>query len=53
LKKKVPGLEKPCAVAGIGNEAIEILMNYPGPGNSRGLKSTFEYAFVNCHEPLI
>jgi transcriptional regulator with PAS, ATPase and Fis domain len=35
LKKKVPGSEKPHAVEGIGNGAIEILMNYPWPGNIR------------------
>ena len=40
-------------IDGIGNDAIEVLMNYPWPGNIRELKSAFEYAFVNCHEPLI
>jgi two-component system, NtrC family, response regulator HydG len=53
LKKKVPGLEKPHAVEGIGNDAIEILMNHPWPRNIRELKSALEYAFVNCHEPQI
>jgi PAS domain S-box-containing protein len=40
-------------IEGIGNDAIEVLMNYPWPGNVRELKSAFEYAFVNCHESLI
>ena len=40
-------------IEGIGNDAIEVLMNYPWPGNVRELKSAFEYAFVNCHDSLI
>jgi two-component system response regulator HydG len=40
-------------IQGISKEAMSLLMTYDWPGNVRELRSTFEYAFVACHEPLI
>lgn len=40
-------------IEGIGNETVEVLMNYPWPGNVRELKSAFEYAFVTCTGSMI
>jgi PAS domain S-box-containing protein len=40
-------------IEGIGNDTMEVLMNYAWPGNVRELKSAFEYAFVTCQEPTI
>ncbi len=41
------------AIAGIGRETMEILVNHSWPGNVRELKGAFEYAFVTCHEEMI
>ena len=41
------------AIAGIGRETMEILVNHSWPGNVRELKGAFEYAFVTCHEEII
>ena len=35
-------------IKGIGNRAMDLLMQYDWPGNVRELRSTFEYAFVTC-----
>ena len=40
-------------IEGISNDAMELLTQYTWPGNVRELKSTFEYAFVTCQEPMI
>ena len=40
-------------IEGIGNEAMRLLMEYSWPGNVRELRSTFEYAFVTCQDPVI
>ncbi len=40
-------------IEGISNDAMALLTKYPWPGNVRELKSTFEYAFVTCQEPVI
>jgi DNA-binding NtrC family response regulator len=37
----------------ISNEAMELLMKYPWPGNIRELKSAFELAFVSYSQGMI
>ena len=40
-------------INGISNDAMRLLMEYSWPGNVRELRSTFEYAFVTCQDPII
>lgn len=40
-------------INGISNEAMELLVKYPWPGNIRELKSAFEFAFVSCSQGMI
>ena len=40
-------------INGISNEAMELLVEYPWPGNIRELKSAFEFAFVSCTKGMI
>jgi len=40
-------------INGISNGAMRLLMEYAWPGNVRELRSTFEYAFVTCHDAMI
>jgi len=40
-------------IAGISEEALDILMRYDFPGNVRELENFIEYAFVLCHGPVI
>lgn len=40
-------------INGISNEAMELLVTYPWPGNIRELKSAFEFAFVSCNQGMI
>jgi transcriptional regulator with GAF, ATPase, and Fis domain len=40
-------------INGISNSAMRLLMEYAWPGNVRELRSTFEYAFVTCHDSMI
>jgi len=40
-------------VQGIGDRAMELLMQYPWPGNVRELQHKMERAVIMCNEPLI
>jgi two-component system response regulator AtoC len=40
-------------VQGIGDRAMELLMQYPWPGNVRELQHKIERAVIMCNEPLI
>ncbi len=40
-------------IEGISKETLDLLMQYPWPGNIRELKSAMEYAFVACREKMI
>lgn len=37
----------------LSQEAMDLLINYPWPGNVRQLMHAIEYAFVNCKESVI
>ena len=41
------------AVAGVSNNAMDMMISYPWPGNVRELKNTMEYAFVTCEGETI
>jgi len=40
-------------IKGINSDAMNLLIGYNWPGNVRELRSTFEYAFVTCHDSTI
>ncbi|BDD88274.1 sigma-54 interaction domain-containing protein [Desulfofustis limnaeus] len=40
-------------IAGIRQDAMELLLRYQWPGNIRELRGALEYAFVTCHSSLI
>lgn len=40
-------------IQGMRNDAMEVVMEYPWPGNIRELKNTMEYAYVTTEGPAI
>ena len=41
------------SIEGLAPDALQLMQDYPWPGNIRELRSAMEFAFVSCHEPLI
>jgi len=40
-------------IHGLSDEAVDVFMNYPWPGNIRELRHSIEHAFVLCRGPII
>ncbi|MBW2056360.1 MAG: sigma 54-interacting transcriptional regulator [Deltaproteobacteria bacterium] len=49
---KLNSLKRKC-VSGVSHEVMDLLMNYPFPGNVRELENILEHAFVLCRGPFI